>query len=93
MSLFVYVLADIIHLVKIIVLCDMFFLLHRRDIKHKGALFAILGIVMSGVSVFIYKYDNDFIEFCIYVVALILMILLVYKEKLLHYSQESGHVF
>lgn len=82
MSLFVYVLADIIHLIKVFVLCDMFFSFSRRDIGHKGLVLAMAGIAMSGVSAFIYLYNNDTIETIIYIVALVLLMYLLFVEKI-----------
>lgn len=82
MSLFTCILADVIHIVKVLVLCDMFFSFRRRDIWHNGVLLAAMGIVMSGVSAFIHLYDNDIIEMLIYVVAVTLLIFLLYREQL-----------
>lgn len=82
MSLFIYVLADIMHLVKVLVLCDMFFLFCRREMKHKSILLVAASAVMSGVSAFIYLYDNDDLEMFIYTIALVILVYMLYKEKL-----------
>lgn len=66
MSLFIYVLADLIHLAKIIVLCDMCFVFLRRKFEHSRLLIGVAGIVMSGVSIFIDSYDNHLFETFIY---------------------------
>ena len=42
----------------------------------------VSGVVMSGVSSFIYLYDNELIELMAYFVALIALIFLLYEEKL-----------
>ena len=81
--LFINVLADLIHLIKIVVLCDVFFEFHRRKIEYKKILLPIALIAMSGTSVFIHLYDNDLIETFVYIAALVLLIFLLYKEKLL----------
>lgn len=83
MSLFVYVLTDIVHLIKILVLCDMFFSLQRRDIEHKGIVLMVAGIIMSGTSAFIYYFNNDEIETVIYIVAIVFLIYLLYVERLM----------
>lgn len=82
MMLFIHILADIIYLVKIIVLCDMFCLFQRRKLEHKRMWLMVSGVVMSGVSSFIYLYDNELIELMAYFVALIALIFLLYEEKL-----------
>lgn len=81
MMLFVHVLADIIHLVKIIVLCDMFFIFQRRKCKYKSMLFTMAGLVMSAISIFIYLNNNHIFETVVYIVAIIAMIYLMYEEK------------
>lgn len=81
--LFINVLADLIHLIKIVVLCDVFFEFHRRKIEYKKILLPIALTAMSGTSVFIHLYDNDLIETFVYIAALVLLIFLLYKEKLL----------
>lgn len=82
MSLFLYVLADIIHLFKVFIVCDMFFSFRRRTIEYKGIYFAIVGIVMSGISAFIYLYNNDVVELGIYIFALVLFLCMLYRENL-----------
>lgn len=81
MSLFIYVLADIIHLAKVLVLCNMFFSFCRRELEHKKIVWVAATTVMGGVSAFIYLYDNDDIEMFIYIVALVMLLHLFYREK------------
>lgn len=82
MSLFVYVLADIIHLVKIIVLCDMFFEFRRKELSNNRLLLAIASLVMSLISIFIYAYDNHILETFVYIIAIVILICLLYREKI-----------
>lgn len=81
MSLFVYVLADIIHLVKIIVLCDVLFEFQRREIWHNRVLFGFIGIIASILSITIYTYDNEAVETLGYIVAIIVLLSILYNEK------------
>ncbi len=62
MELFVYLLTDYIHFAKLIVLCNMFFVLPKRKVKHNGLLYLFVALVIAATSVFIFFYDNDFIE-------------------------------
>lgn len=82
MSFFVYVLADIIHLVKIIVLCDMFFEFRRKELSNNRLLLAIASLVMSLISIFIYAYDNHILETFVYIIAIVILICLLYREKI-----------
>lgn len=82
MSLFIFVLADLIHLIKIIVLCDVFFAFHRRKSDHKKLVLFICGVAMSGVSTFIYLFDKHLIETLVYIVALVTLIICLYREKI-----------
>jgi len=81
MSLFFCMLADLLHLSKVLMFCDMFFSFHKRKIEHKVIFGAVVGVVMSGVSAFIYLYDNDIIEMGVYVLALIIFFCLLYREN------------
>ena len=81
MSLFLYVLADVIHLFKILILCDMFFSFRRRKLEHKAISIVASVMVISGVSAFIYSYDNEAIEVGVYIVVSVLLVYVFYKEK------------
>ena len=84
MELFVHVMADIVHLVKIIVLCNMFFALKRREVKHSGLLMMLAGFIIMVTSAFIYIYNNDFLEIILYAVVIIGLVCLLYSEKIYH---------
>ena len=62
MSLLIWVLADIIHFAKIVIVSEMFFAFPKRrteciNLKLLFSLFAMISM-----SVFIYFFDNHFIE-------------------------------
>jgi len=82
MSLFLHILADIVHLFNILILCDMFFAFRRRKLRNKTITLVAAGIVSSSVSAFIYLYDNEIIEVCAYIAVLMLVIYIFYKEKI-----------
>lgn len=79
MSLFFCMLADILHLLKILMFCDMFFSFRKRQIEHKAIFWAAVGIIMSGVSAFIYLYDNDDLELGVYILTLVIFFCLLYR--------------
>lgn len=81
MLLSINVLADIIHLLKIIVLCDMFFAFQRRQLKHNRLYVSVAIVIMSVLSLLIHVFDNDEVETCIYIVTIVLMLCMLYREK------------
>lgn len=81
MSPFIYVLSDLIHLAKIIVLCDFVVGLRRRVFKQDKLIVVLSGIVMSAISIFVYLYNNHVLETIIYVVLIILLLQLRYSES------------
>lgn len=82
MSLFIYVAIDIIHLIKIILLCDKFFMFEKRESKHKGFMLTVNAMIMVAISVCIYLWDNDYVETVVYVMAICAMLCWMYKEKI-----------
>ena len=84
MSLFIYVLADIIHLAKIIILLDVFFAFRKRELNHRRLLLCLAGLAMGGVSAFIYFYNNSIVELIVHFIVLTTMTALLYEEKI-HY--------
>ena len=82
MSLFIYVLADVIHFTKILLVCNMFFAFRRREFSHNKVMLVFAGSVMAAVSAFIYIYDNHIAEMVIYVIAMLLLIYMLYREKI-----------
>lgn len=81
MSPFIYVLSDLIHLAKIIVLCDFVVGLRRRVLKQDKLMGALSGIAMSAISIFVYFYSDHVLETIIYVVLIILLLQLRYTES------------
>lgn len=81
MLLTINVLADVIHLLKIVVLCDLFFLFQRRDPEHKGIYLGIASVVVSAISLCIHIFDYEVIELFVYIIAIILILYVLYREK------------
>lgn len=84
MQLLVHVLTDYIHFLKIIVICNMFFLLQKRKVQHNGLLFLLVGISITATSVFIFYSQNDFIEILIYALVILVVACLLYSEQIYH---------
>ena len=72
MSLSVFVIADILHLIKIIFLCDKLFMFKKRENKQK--ILMMIVATMSCISIGIYLGDNDGIETIIYIVSICIML-------------------
>ena len=84
MELFVHVLTDYIHFAKLIVLCNMFFVLRKRKVQHSGLLVLFVGLIITATSVFIFYSENDFIEIILYALVILGMSCLLYNEKIYH---------
>ena len=82
MDFFAHVMADLIHLVKIIVLCTMFFALPKREVKYRKWLTVIVGMCTIFTSSCIYFYNNYCIEVILYVLLVVGTICLLYREKM-----------
>ena len=82
MALFVHILGDIFHFSKILLVCTMFFTFRRREIRYNGIVWFIVMCVMTVVSGGIYIYDNHIIETIVYILITILMLYLLFEEKL-----------
>lgn len=82
MDLFICALTDINHFIAILVMCNMFFSFKRREVEHKRwmLVLAIFAIVVTSVS--IYVYDNYIVESLIYVMVIVGIVYILYKEKL-----------
>lgn len=81
MELLVYLLTDYIHFAKLIVLCNMFFVLQKRKVQHSGLMYLLASLVITATSVFIFFYDNDLIEILLYTVVIIGLSCALYQEK------------
>ncbi len=81
MSLFIHVLADIIHFISIIILCNVFFIFQKRQFKYYKLLLAASILGVSAISTFIYLCNNDIVESLVYIITMLLIVCVVYKEK------------
>ena len=82
MNLLVCVLGDIVHLIKILVLCNVFFVFRKRTFPHKRLVMVGMGLIMSGASMAIYICDEDILETFLYAFLVILLIYTLYKENI-----------
>lgn len=80
--LFICVLADIIHMVKILLTCNVFFSFRKREFRRYGCALMIAGAIMGTMSAIIYIYDNHIIETILYVITIILLLVMLYREKI-----------
>lgn len=76
------ILVDVIHFLTILVACNMFFAFDKRDFERKWLVLALDGIVVPTLSIFIYIYNNDFVETVVYILTIILLLYIFYKEAL-----------
>lgn len=83
MQLLFSVFGDIVHLVKILVLCNVFFVFEKRVFPHKKLVMAGMFLVLCTASAIQYICDEDILEKFVYITLIILMIYLLYKEKIL----------
>lgn len=74
------ILADIMNFLTILVVCDMFFGINRKKIEHKWIMLILGNLIVAGMSVLIYMYDNHFLETLIYILTIIFLLFLYYKE-------------
>ncbi len=81
MTFVIHVLADIVHLVKILVLCNMFLALQKREGLYNKWMLMLAGCVMTVTSSFIFIYDNYLVEILIYAIVIMGLIFMLYKEK------------
>ena len=82
MSLFIYVLADVIHFIKFLVVCNLFFALRKREFSNNRIMLFIAGFVMAFVSAIIYIYNNHIVEMLIYVTVMVLLMYMLFREKI-----------
>lgn len=82
MSLLNAVLADMIHIVKIILIGDMFFMFRMRENKYKKNRIAIIMLAMFILSIGIYKSENIILNAVIYIVSVLAFICYLYRERI-----------
>ena len=83
MSIYIYVITDIIHIIKIILICELFLNFKRREIKYKELIYLSIMLVLVGISSGIYLWDDDLFELVLYIVSISAMMCLIYKEKVI----------
>ena len=82
MELFLSVLADIIHFAKIIVVCNMFVGLQKRNVKSSKFTMLFSNIAIIITSTIIYVLNNYPIELLLYLAVIFLLIYFLYEDKL-----------
>lgn len=83
MQLLFSVMGDMVHLIKILVLCNVFFVFEKRVFLHRKLVMAGVGLIMCAASAIKYICGEDILEKFVYITLIILMIYLLYKEKIL----------
>ena len=81
MSIFVNVLADVVHFANIIIICEMFFSLQKRVSKKFHLLLVLAGFIMGAVSLSIYILENHYFETITYIFVVIMLLYALYREK------------
>ncbi len=79
MEQIMYVLTDALHLLKIIILCDLIFMFRKRKRKYVTV---VSTAVMLILSLLLHIYNNDMISFVSFLITLCLYICLIYDEKI-----------
>lgn len=79
MEQIMYVLTDALHLLKIIILCDLIFMFRKRKRKYVTV---VSTAVMLILSLLLHIYNNDMISFVSFFITLCLYICLIYDEKI-----------
>ena len=82
MGLFLYVVADTIHFITILFICNFFFSFELKKVKYNRL--RMLGVfsLIIVISTFFYYFDNSIVKPCIYVMGLVFCGYLLFKEKL-----------
>lgn len=81
-NMVIHILADLIHFLTIFVVCDMFFGLKRKQFEHKWIVRIIANGIVAGMSAFVYMYDNCNVIILIYMLTIILLLFILYKETI-----------
>lgn len=82
MSLIVYLITDIIHVLNIVLLCDIFFRYKKRKLFYNKVSWIIAFISMMMVSTSIFLWDNDIVETVVYVIAICILLCCFYEDKI-----------
>ena len=95
MSLVFYILADIIHIIKLVLIGSIFFKFQLRIQKKNIFLYIVVILVMLSASVLIFFIENSFLKLVVYLVSVVGMFLAIYREqivKLVFFSMWSSFV-
>lgn len=82
MELFIFTLTDILHFVKILIICSMFFRFQKREFKYNIIIPMFVGIALVVASVLIFILQKDFLETLLYVLFIMVLVYLIYEEKI-----------
>lgn len=83
MSLFLYVLTDIIHMLTILLLCEMVFRFDKSKNVYKVWMWLVVVLATLGVSIGIYLGDHPIIEALAYTIIVCFALCLIYKGKVM----------
>ena len=78
MELFIFTLTDILHFVKILIICSMFFRFQKREFKYNIIIPMFVGIALVVASVLIFILQKDFLETLLYVLFIMVLVLVEY---------------
>lgn len=84
MELFLCVLTDIIHFIKILLTVDLFFSFQKRGLKYIKVIRGIAVLAVACVSAIIYIYDNHILETFLYLIVILIIIYILYQEKIIN---------
>ena len=82
MSLFLYTIMDIIHMIGIVLLCEMFFRFEKREIVYNKFMRFAITIFVVATSIGLYIGNNELIEFVVYISVICITLCCLYKGKI-----------
>ena len=82
MELCEYVIADLLHFSKLILLCDMFFMFRKRATKYAMIILFLELIFISSISIITFENDNDFFVMIVSEISIIILLCVIYREKI-----------
>lgn len=82
MELFIFTLTDILHFVKILIICSMFFRFQKREFKYNIIITMLVCVTLVATSVLIFILHKDLLETLLYVLFIMVLVYLIYEEKI-----------
>ncbi len=82
MSFAFHILADIIHIIKLVLIGSVFFKFQHRTQKKKIYIYIAILLGMLSISVVIFFVKNSFFKLVLYLVSVVGMFLGIYKEQI-----------